>query len=190
MSFQNAALRDIAHVADTLSTHGMDDQQIQSITRIRYIAHECLRDHTGTSTLALDNLESEAVKKIRGKERVRRRGTSKRRRKDDPEEYYASSMHIQLYHVPNEVDHEQHMCLPTIPGHHVLSPTQRIDGVGEYAAANEVVTQHEVEEVDEDQLSHGSEENPCEPLATVVVQQPSLGTSEDVTHQNDFTVTA
>ncbi|XP_057785002.1 protein MAIN-LIKE 2-like [Salvia miltiorrhiza] len=185
----NAALRDIAHVADTLSTHGMDDQQIQSVTRIRYIAHECLRDHAGTSTLALDNSESEVVKKIRGKERVRRRGTSKRRRKDDPEEYYASSMHIQLYHVPNEVDHEQHMCLPTIPGH-TLSPTQRIDGVTGYDATNEV-DQHEVEEVDEDQLSHGSEENPCEPLATVgVVQQPSLGTSEDVTHQNDFSVTA
>ncbi|KAH6779634.1 Aminotransferase-like [Perilla frutescens var. hirtella] len=186
----NAALRDIAHVADTLSTHGMDEQQIQSVTRIRYIAHECLRDHAGSSTLAaVDNSENEVVKKIRGKERVRRRGTSKRRRKDDPEEYYASSMHIQLYNATNEVDHE-HLCLPTIAGH-ALSPTQRIDGVREYDTTNEV-DQHRVEEVDDDdQLSHGSEENPCEPLANVgVVQQPSLGTSEDVTHQNDFSVTA
>lgn len=166
----NAALRDIAHAADTLSTHGMDDQQIHSVTRIRYIAHECLRDHGGSSTLALENSENEVVKKIRGKERVRRRGTSKRRRKDDPEEYYASSMHIQLYHVPNEVD----LCIPAITGPE-LSPTQGIDGVREYDATNEV-----------DQLSHGSEENPCEPpLATAaVVQQP------DVTHQSDFSVTA
>lgn len=166
----------------------MDDQQIQSVTRIRYIAHECLRDHAGSSTLAMENSENEVVKKIRGKERVRRRGTSKRRRKDDPEEYYASSMHIQLYHVPNEVDHE-HLCIPAIPGPE-LSPTHRIDGVGEYDTTNEV-DQHGVEEVDEDQLSHGSEENPCEPLATVaVIQQPSLGTSEDVTHQSGFSVTA
>ncbi|KAL1548736.1 protein MAIN-LIKE 2-like isoform X1 [Salvia divinorum] len=179
----NAALRDIAHVADTLLTHGMDDQQIQSVARIRYIAHECLRDHAGTSTLPLNNSESEVVK-IRGKERVRRRGTSKRRRKDDPEEFYASSMHIQLYQVPNEVDHEQHLCPPPIPGH-ALSSTERIDGVTEYDDTNEV------EDVDEDQLSHGSEENPCKPLATVgVVQQPSLGTSEDVAQQTDFTVTA
>ncbi|KAL1555377.1 protein MAIN-LIKE 2-like isoform X2 [Salvia divinorum] len=184
----NAALRNIAHVADTLSTHGMDDQQIQSVTRIRYIAHECLRDHAGTSTLPLDNSESEVNKKIRGKERVRRRGTSKRRRKDDPEEFYASGMHIQVYHVPNEVDHEQHLCLPLIPGH-TLPPTQRIDGVTEYNCNNEA-DQHEVEEVDEDHLSHGSEENPCESLTNVgVVEQPSLGTSEDMTHQNDFSVT-
>lgn len=167
----------------------MDEQQIQSVTRIRYIAHECLRDHGSTSALPIDNSENEVVKKIRGKERVRRRGTSKRRRKDDPEEFYASSMHIQLYQVPNDVDHEQ-LCLPTIADH-TFSPTQRIDGVREYAATNEV----EVEEVDEDQLSHGSEENPCGPMpiASVgvgVVQQPSLGTSEDVTLQNDFTVTA
>lgn len=157
----------------------MDDEQIQSVTRIRYIAHECLRDHGGSSTLALENSENEVVKKIRGKERVRRRGTSKRRRKDDPEEYYASSMHIQLYHVPNEVDHE-HLCIPPITGPE-LSPTQGIDGVREYDATNEV----EQHEVDEDLLSHGSEENPCEPLATAaVVQQP------DVTHQSDFSVTA
>ncbi|XP_042000176.1 protein MAIN-LIKE 2-like isoform X2 [Salvia splendens] len=185
----NAALRDIAHVADTLSTHGMDDLQIQSVTRIRYIVHECLRDHAGTSTVSLENSESEAVKKIRGKERVRRRGTSKRRRKDDPEEFYASSMHIQVYNVPNEVDHEQNLGLPRIPGH-ALSPTQRIGGVMENNGTNEA-DQHEVEEVDEDHLSHGSEENPCESLTNVgVVEQPSLGTSEDVTHQNDFSVTA
>ncbi|KAG6414154.1 hypothetical protein SASPL_126872 [Salvia splendens] len=176
----NAALRDIAHVADTLSTHGMDDLQIQAVTRIRYIAHECLRDHAGTSTVSLDNSESEAVKKIRGKERVRRRGTSKRRRKDDPEEFYASGMHIQVYNVPNEVDHEQHLCLTRNPGH----------GVMENNGTTEA-DQHEVEEVDEDHLSHGSEENPCESLTNVgVVEQASLGTSEDVTHQNDFSVTA
>ncbi|KAL0453191.1 UNVERIFIED_CONTAM: protein MAIN-LIKE 2 [Sesamum latifolium] len=201
----NAALRDIAHVADTLSTHGMDDQQIQSVTRIRYIAHECLRDHTGSSTLVVADSQDEVGKRTRGKERVRRRGTSKRRRKDDPEEYYAATMHTQsrlyssavnsdqaqFYHVGNEVDHE-HLCIPSNAGDS-LSPTGRINGAIDHDAPDEVdgsEYQHGVEEIDEDQLSHGSEENPCEPLPTIdVVQQSSLETSEDVARQNDYSVT-
>lgn len=157
----------------------MDDQQIQFVTKVRYLVHEGLRDHGGSSTMVVDNSESEVGKK-RGKERVRRRGNPKRRRKDDPDEYYPPSMprlyssvilpdEAQLYHVPNEVDQE-HLCIPS----------------------NDSEYQGGVEEVDEDQISHGSEENiPCEPIATVgVVEQSSLGTSEDVAHQNDFTVTA
>lgn len=174
-------MREIAHEADMVSTHGWDDQQIQFVTRIRCLAHEGLKDHGGSSTMAVDNSENEVGKK-RGKERVRRRGNPKRRRKDDPGEYYPPAMtrlyssvivtdEAQLYHVPNEVDQE-HLCIPSND-------------------VNESEYQPGVEEVDEDQISHGSEENlPCEPLATVtVVEQSSLGTSEDVAHQNDFTVT-
>ncbi|GFP80828.1 serine/threonine-protein phosphatase 7 long form homolog [Phtheirospermum japonicum] len=161
----SAALRDIAQVADTLSTHGMDDQQIQSVTRIRYIAHECLRDHSGSSTLLVANSEDEVGKKIRGKERVRRRGAGKRRRKEDPdEEYYSPSFHTQpllypsavnddqeqLYHVGNEIDHENH-CVTTNAGY------------------DESEFQHGVEEADEDQLSNGSQENSCEPQPVVGV---------------------
>ncbi|KAL0404836.1 UNVERIFIED_CONTAM: protein MAIN-LIKE 2 [Sesamum radiatum] len=168
----NAALRDIAHVADTLSTHGMDDQQIQSVTRIRYIAHECLRDHTGSSTLVVADSQDEVGKRIRGKERVRRRA--------------------QFYHVGNEVDHE-HLCIPSNAGDS-LSPTGRIDGAIDHDAPDEVdgsEYQHGVEEIDEDQVSHGSEENPCEPIPTIdVVQQSSLETCEDVARQNDYSVTA
>ncbi|KAL8489391.1 hypothetical protein ACS0TY_025335 [Phlomoides rotata] len=180
-----ATLRDIAHAADIVSTQGMDDQQIQFVTKIRYLAHEGLRDHVGSSTVAVDNSVNEVEKRSRGKERVRRRGATKRRRKDDPDEYYPPSMHAQsrlyssviitdeaqLYHVPSEVDHE-HLCIPS----------NEVNG-SEY--------QPGIEEVDEDQISHGSEENPCEPLATVgVIEQSSLGSSEGVAHQNDFTVTA
>ncbi|KAL0359610.1 UNVERIFIED_CONTAM: protein MAIN-LIKE 2 [Sesamum angustifolium] len=206
MIIRNAALRDIAHVADTLSTHGMDDQQIQSVTRIRYIAHECLRDHTGSSTLVVADSQDEVGKRIRGKERVRRKGTSKRRRKDDPEEYYAATMHTQsrlyssavnpdqaqFYHVGNEVDHE-HLCIPSNASDS-LSPTGRVDGAIDHDAPDEVdgsEYQHGVEEIDEDQLSHGSEENPCETIPTIdVVHQSSLETSEDVARQNDYSVTA
>lgn len=176
---QNAALRDIAHVADTLSTHGMDDQQIQSVARIRYMAHECLRDHIGSSPLGMSNSQNDIEKRGRGKERVRRRGNAitKRKRNDELEDYYTPNMHnqsrfypsaaavsdqAQLYHVDDEV----HL-------YHISSPI-----------VDEVKFEHGVEEVDEDQLSHESEESPDANID--IIQQSTLETSV----QNEFTVTA
>ncbi|KAK4392512.1 protein MAIN-LIKE 2 [Sesamum angolense] len=203
----NAALRDIAHVADTLSTHGMDDQQIQSITRIRFVAHECLRDHVGSSTLVVANSEDDIGKSMRGKERVRRRGMSKRRRKDDPEEYYAASTNTQIpvypsavnvdqghmYYVENEVD-PQHLCLPANADAALAGMTYHVDGARDDYTTDEIDEpeyQQAAEEADEDQLSHGQEESPCEPNAGVgVVHQSSLENSENVTRQTDYTVTA
>ncbi|KAL3637178.1 hypothetical protein CASFOL_019477 [Castilleja foliolosa] len=163
----SAALRDIAHVADTISTHGMDDQQIQSVTRIRYISRDCLRDHSISSTLVLANSEDEAGKKIRGKERVRRRGVGKRRKKEEPdEEYYSPSFHTQpllypsalngdqerLYHVSNEIENHENLCFTDNAGY----------DESEFQQGGE-------EEADEDQLSNGSQENPCEPQPVVGV---------------------
>ncbi|KAA8521593.1 hypothetical protein F0562_012266 [Nyssa sinensis] len=126
----NAALRDIAHVADTLSTQGMDDQQMHSVTRIRYLAHECLRDQVGSSTVVVTNSQNELGKSVRGKERVRRKGMGKRKRKDDLEHCHAAGEDAhsqlcvvavevapieldgsQLCHVNSEVDHPQ-LCFP------------------------------------------------------------------------------
>ncbi|KAK9276265.1 hypothetical protein L1049_005796 [Liquidambar formosana] len=121
----NATLREIAHLADTVSTHGMDDQQIQSVTKIRYIAHECLRDQVGGSMIVSSTPQNELGKRGRGKERVRRKAMGKRRRKDDLDQYHAPSevddsqlCHVevdvsQLCHV--EVDHSQ-LCLPASEG--------------------------------------------------------------------------
>ncbi|XP_059663312.1 protein MAIN-LIKE 2-like [Cornus florida] len=110
----NAALRDIAHVADTLSTLGMDDQQIHSVSRIRYIAHECLRDQVGSSIILVDTSQNELGKRVRGKERVRRKGMGKRKRKDDSEQFHAAGEDAQLQLcgaavevAPIEVDHSQ-----------------------------------------------------------------------------------
>ncbi|KAK4432074.1 protein MAIN-LIKE 2 [Sesamum alatum] len=203
----NAALRDIAHVADTLSTHGMDDQQIQSITRIRFVAHECLRDHVGSSTLVVPNSEDDVGKRMRGKERVRRRGMSKRRRKDDPEEYYAAGTNTQtpiypsavdvdqgnMYYVENEVD-PQHLCLPANASAALSGVSYHVDGARDDYTTDEIDEpeyQQAVEEADEDQLSHGQEESLCETNAGVgVVQQSSLENSENITLQTDYTVTA
>lgn len=79
-------MRDIAHEAEIISTDGMNDQQKKYVTRIRYTAHECLRDHSRNSTLVIDNSENEAHQRIGEKMRVRRRGSTKRRREDEPNE--------------------------------------------------------------------------------------------------------
>ncbi|CAM8957379.1 unnamed protein product [Rhodiola kirilowii] len=82
----NATLREIAHLADNISTHGMDDHQIHTVTRIRYITHECLRDHVvGSSFIHETPQEDQLVRSGRGKERVRRKGMGKRKRKDELE---------------------------------------------------------------------------------------------------------
>ncbi|KAM6549833.1 hypothetical protein CsatB_021509 [Cannabis sativa] len=83
----NAGLRDIAHIADTFSTKGLDSQQIELISRIRYIAHECLRDQVGGPAIVTATQQVEAGKRVRGKERVRRKSTSKRMRKDELTQY-------------------------------------------------------------------------------------------------------
>ncbi|XP_054799190.1 protein MAIN-LIKE 2-like isoform X2 [Prosopis cineraria] len=119
----NAGLRDIAHIADTFATDGLDADQIESISRIRLIAHECLRDQFGAPALVPATPQVELGKRVRGKERVRRKGTGKRMRRDDDDavhynaasedeqpQFYGAAMKIedlQLSHVDREADHAQ-----------------------------------------------------------------------------------
>nr|KYP47647.1 Serine/threonine protein phosphatase 7 long form isogeny [Cajanus cajan] len=118
----NAGLRDIAHIADTFSTKGLDPQQIESISRIRYIAHECLRDQIGGPVMASGSPQVELGKRVRGKERVRRKGgVGKRMRKDgvvqynavsedEQPQYYGTAIDVgqlHLSHIERELDHAQ-----------------------------------------------------------------------------------
>ncbi|XP_061340312.1 protein MAIN-LIKE 2-like isoform X2 [Gastrolobium bilobum] len=117
----NAGLRDIAHIADTFSTKGLDPQQIESISRIRYIAHECLRDQIGGPVMVSASPQSELGKRVRGKERVRRKGVGKRVRKDGAIQYNAVSEdeqtqfygtaievgQLHLSHIDREMDDAQ-----------------------------------------------------------------------------------
>lgn len=214
----NAGLRDIAHVADTLSTHGMDDQQIHAVTRIRYLAHECLRDQVGSSIIVeVASSQNEVGKRTkRGKERVRRKGTGKRRRKNDLEQQQeaAEDVHVQvqplLCGVPiMEVDHSSLCRVIT----HNPQPCDDGDGDGDddgddvqlcyvttnraddsqfFNSTNEVdgssFSQAD-EEVGESPLSHAVSESALQPShEAVIVQQSSLETSEDVAQQNDYSV--
>lgn len=128
----NAALRDIANVADMLSTHGMDDQQMHAVTRIRYLAHECLRDQIGSMMIAdvTDSEQNEVDKKIRGKERIRRKGMGmgmgvKRRRKDDSGQFLTEfclpspinmveNNDVEICLPPGDADDDSQLCyMPT-----------------------------------------------------------------------------
>ncbi|PON69401.1 Aminotransferase-like mobile domain containing protein [Parasponia andersonii] len=119
----NAGLRDIAHIADTFSTKGLDPQQIELISRIRYIAHECLRDQVGGPAIVTSTPQQvEVGKRVRGKERVRRKSTGKRLRKDEQTQYNAASEddqshfgvtvaidHLQLHQADRE-ENRSHLC--------------------------------------------------------------------------------
>ncbi|GAA0176916.1 hypothetical protein LIER_29630 [Lithospermum erythrorhizon] len=79
----NAALRDVANLVDTISTYGMNDQQIQTVSRIRYIVHGCLNDKVRSSPAVpspQNDLGKKAKGKARGKEMLRK-DTEKRRKK-------------------------------------------------------------------------------------------------------------
>ncbi|KAK4786540.1 hypothetical protein SAY86_010373 [Trapa natans] len=80
----NSGLRDIAHIADTFPTEGLDPQQVDSISRIRYIAHECLRGQVDSPGVSAGIQMIEFGKRSRGKEKVRRRSFGKRKHKDEP----------------------------------------------------------------------------------------------------------
>nr|GEX51866.1 protein MAIN-LIKE 2 [Tanacetum cinerariifolium] len=121
----NTALREIANVADMLSTHGMDDQQMHAVTRIRYLAHECLRDQIGTTLMIADGTDSDQnEKKVKGKERIRRGIGIKRRRKDELGQFQSASSQQQfcmsehdLLEPPGPMRHTENndveICLPT-----------------------------------------------------------------------------
>lgn len=124
-------MRDIAHIADTFSTKGLDQQQIDLISRIRYIAHECLRDQVGGPIILSSTPQIELGKRVRGKERVRRKGTGKRGRKEDQLQYNAVSEdeqshfcdsaievdQLQLHHMDREMEHPELCSVDTEVNH-------------------------------------------------------------------------
>ncbi|XP_052178435.1 protein MAIN-LIKE 2-like [Diospyros lotus] len=208
----NAALRDIAHIADTLPTHGMDEQQIYSVSRIRYIVHECLRDQVGSSMIMVSSPQDELGKRVRGKERVRRKGMGKRKRRDDPEGNMdggdiqsplcvtsvgldsAEVDQSQLCHMDSEVDHSQ-LCLPAPDGAGVqlchqasmVDDSQLCHVAGE---VDDLHFQHATDEAGHHQLTHATGEHGSRPshAAIEVVPQSSLETSKEVAQQNDYSV--
>ncbi|WCJ24839.1 Aminotransferase-like plant mobile domain family protein [Euphorbia peplus] len=112
----NSGLRDIAYIADTFVTQGLDPIQMESISRIRAIIHDCLGD-TGMEGAVLVSaspivssplvvspsptmypppevpapVETEQGKRKREKEHVRRntKAKGKHKRKDEAVQYFS-----------------------------------------------------------------------------------------------------
>ncbi|KAF3625672.1 putative caffeoylshikimate esterase-like [Capsicum annuum] len=201
----NAALREIAHITDSLSTHGMDDQQLQSVSRIRYITYECLKDQVASPVVVAANSQSEAGKRVRGKERVRRRGVGKRKRKEEVEQYYAAGIPMQsripattfdvdpshLYHISNEVDNS-HLCISVSEDDHgrISHMAQSVDDIDFCEDAKEIDESHFHHLTGEEDGHLSSEVAEAKPHASmnVVVPQVSHEAREDVAQQNDYGV--
>lgn len=194
----NAALREIALIADTLSTHGMDDQQLQSVTRIRYITYECLRDQIASTVVVATNSQGEVGKRVRGKERVRRKGMGKRKRKEEIEQYYAAGVPVQsrlpaatfdaddshLYHMGND-----DLCITVSEDDHgrISHVAHSVDDLELCEDANGLDESHFHHLAEDGRLS--SEVAEDKPHASIdVVPQVSHETREDIAQQNDYGV--
>lgn len=184
----DAALRDIAHLADTLSTDGMDEEQINSVARIRYIVHDCLRDHVGCSNIILPGPPNEAEKRARGKQSIRRKGTGKRKRKGDFEQSMVSLAinpgdiaYSQMCRVNNEIAHEQ-MCILARNGsdEQMCHPATLIDTSHLSHVVNEVddFNIRNIPKEDDDALQPSH-------VSIKVVPQSSLETGKEVPQQSD-----
>eukprot|EP00261_Vitis_vinifera_P024580 XP_010656950.1 PREDICTED: serine/threonine-protein phosphatase 7 long form homolog isoform X2 [Vitis vinifera] len=186
----HAALRDIAHIADTVSTQGMDSQQMESVTRIRYIVHECLRDQVGTSMLVSGIPQVEHRKRIRGKERVRRKSIGKRKRKDDPVQCQATSEgdpdQSQLCSAAGAIDYSQ-LCLTDGEVDDLQLCHAGSAGVDAQLHTTIEVDDTEtcigVTEVDDSQVCHAAMKDEVQ-----AVSQSPLETSEDVVQHNSYSI--
>ncbi|KAI3704099.1 hypothetical protein L1987_74312 [Smallanthus sonchifolius] len=185
----NAALRDIANIADMMSTHGMDDQQMHAVTRIRYLAHECLRDQIGSMMIAevTDSDQNEFDKKVRGKERIRRKGMGVKRRRKDDSRHFESVSSQQQFCVAASIDmmdpaapmcHVENNDIEICPDQLCYMPSKLDESQRLSDAANELDDSsfcRTVEEIDHDLLSGGAvADHPLE--------------NGDIAQQNDYSV--
>ncbi|KAK6929025.1 Aminotransferase-like, plant mobile domain [Dillenia turbinata] len=196
-----AALRDISHLADGISTHGMDNHQIQTVTRIRYIVHECLHDQVGSSLIVSAASENELGNRGRGKENVRRKGMRKRKRKDDHEQrlepYYVDQTHlshaangvdqIELCHIDNEDQHvqpcrsdgelENSMQFDADESNPQICHTTTVADEAQFCLLSTEVDLQQVFITDEGDV-------PSSHMAMQVLEQSSFQSSEDVPRQH------
>ncbi|XP_044502968.1 protein MAIN-LIKE 2 [Mangifera indica] len=147
-----SGLRDIAYLADTFSTKGLDAQQYESISRIRCIAQDCLRDEVGSQVVLSVAPDTELGKRSRGKERVRRKNSGKRKRDNDPMEGLAASEdESQFCGAIVEVD-QINLPQTGVDVHH-LQLTHAVHGSDAQMCFNGAV-----EKVDDTELHHAANE--------------------------------
>ncbi|KAG7578774.1 Aminotransferase-like plant mobile domain [Arabidopsis thaliana x Arabidopsis arenosa] len=111
-------VRDILELAENFQIHDLDLERGNMISRIIGLAQDCLRDQVGVTATTESQQQIELGKRMRGKERVRRKGMGKRRKGIDPMEDYGGSedesqfgplvevgqMHLPLSHTNSVYD--------------------------------------------------------------------------------------
>lgn len=111
-------VRDILELAENFQIHDLDLERGNMISRIIGLAQDCLRDQVGVTATPETQQQIELGKRMRGKERVRRKGMGKRRKGIDPMEDYGGSedesqfgplvevgqMHLPLSHTNSVYD--------------------------------------------------------------------------------------
>lgn len=182
-----------------MSTQGLDPQQTEAVTRIRYIVHECLRDQVGTSMLVSNIPQVEHGKRVRGKEMIRRKSNGKRRRKDDPIPSHAVSEgdQSQLCGAAGEIDYSQ-LCLTDAEVDDLQLCHAGGDGVGAQLHTTMEVDDsllcNPTDDIDDAQTCIGvtgvDDSQVCHAVikGETQIPIPTLKTNEDVEQHNDYTI--
>ncbi|VVA98341.1 unnamed protein product [Arabis nemorensis] len=120
-------VRDILELAENFSTHDLDLERNNMLSRIISLAQDCLRDQVGVTVIATESQQQiELGKRMRGKERVRRKGMGKRRKGIDPMEDYGGSDDESQFGPVVEVDQ---LHLPLSHANSVYDGTHMYDAV-------------------------------------------------------------
>ncbi|XVF21098.1 hypothetical protein REPUB_Repub12eG0061800 [Reevesia pubescens] len=170
-------VREISYLADTFPLKGLQPEQFESISRIRSIAQECLRDQVGGTIVVSPDVGTELGKRTRGKERVRRKGSGKRKRSNDPMEGHgASEDESQYFGIVVEVD-QLHL-------HHTNDEVA--------TDVNESQTHDATDKVSESQLSDFAVQSDQQKVKeeAEVVPHLSIENTEDPAQQGDKSIVA
>lgn len=114
-------------LAENFATHDLDPERSNMVSQIISLAQDCLRDQVGVTVVPSESQQQiELGKRIRGKERVRRKGMGKRRKGIDPMEDYGGSEDESQFGPVVEVDQ---LHLPLSHANSVYDGTHLYDAV-------------------------------------------------------------
>ncbi|XP_010532985.1 PREDICTED: serine/threonine-protein phosphatase 7 long form homolog [Tarenaya hassleriana] len=132
-------VREILELAENFPIDDLDRERCGLISKIISLAQDCLRDQVGVTVAtaaATESQQMELGKRIRGKERVRRKGMGKRRKGVDPMEDYGGSEDESQFANVVEVDQLHLPPPPVYDGTHHLYDDVELCGDDTHIAEN------------------------------------------------------
>ncbi|KAE8654889.1 thymidine kinase-like [Hibiscus syriacus] len=199
-------VREISYLADTFPLKGLQPEQFESISRIRAIAQECLRDQVGGQIVVSPIGGTDLGKRSRGKERVRRKVTGKRKRSNDPMEGHGVSEdespycgmvvevdHLHLQHEDNDV-HLLPFCTTVVEGENglQLDEPNKVDEMQFRDTTDGIDASHfcdESNDVDDSNIPHAISEidlQNTETAENVILQSSNLPNATNDTNGSEI----